>query len=146
MVSVEREATPGVAGALAGYFAAQCLPGLAAAYVFGSRARGQAHRDSDVDVAVLFDPARVPDREERSRRAVRLCADLVGVTHENALDVVVLNDAPPELAVSALSGRRLYLADAEADRSFSRTAMLRLGDLRPFLDRTRRLKLEVLAR
>jgi predicted nucleotidyltransferase len=121
-------------------------PGLVAAYLFGSQARGAAHRESDVDVAVLFDRIEVPDRADRGRQAMRLSAELVGATHRNAVDVVVLNDAPPELAVVALSGRLTYCADAQAERSFARAAMLRLGDLRPFLARTRRIKLEALAR
>lgn len=32
-------------------------PGLASAYLFGSEAGGHAHRESDIDLAVLLDPA-----------------------------------------------------------------------------------------
>ncbi len=135
-----------VAETVAGYFAAPPPAGVVSAYVFGSHAQGAAHRESDVDVAVLFDRAAVPDRAERGRRAVRLSAALVAATHCNAVDVLVLNDAPPEVAVAAVAGVRVYCADAEADHVFVRTACLRLGDLRPFLERTRRVKLETLGR
>lgn len=135
-----------MAAALRAHFEGARPAGVVSAYLFGSHGRGAPHRDSDVDVAVLFDRGSVPDRGERARRAVRLSAALVGATHRNAVDVVVLNDAPPELAVAAVSGVRIYVVDPETDRAFGRTALLRLGDLRPFLDRTRRVKLRVLAR
>lgn len=56
------------------------------------------------------------------------------------VQVVVLNDATPELAAKAVSeGRQLYCRDEEADRIFVRDALLRHADLRPFLDRMRRI-------
>ncbi len=132
---------------LARYFAAQKPAGVAAAYLFGSRARGTAHRESDVDVGVLFDPQALPDRAGRDAAACRLGSELIAATHHNRVDVVVLNDAPPELAVHVLaSGSALYLADPACDQAFRRTALLRYADLKPFLDRMRRIKLEALAR
>ena len=132
--------------AVRAYFGGAAPEGIVSAYLFGSHGRGTPHRDSDVDVAVLFDRAAVPDRGERGRRAIGLSAALVAATHRNAVDVVMLNDAPPELAVAAVSGVRVYAADPAADHAYARTARLRLGDLRPFLDRNRRVKLEALAR
>jgi hypothetical protein len=43
-------------------------------------------------------------------------------------------------------GRRLLCVDAEADHAFVRDVQLRAADLEPFLRRTRRLKLQALAR
>jgi predicted nucleotidyltransferase len=128
------------------YFEGTAPPGVVSAYLFGSHGRGEAHRESDVDVGVLLDRPWFPDRATRGRAAERLATALIAATHRNAVDVVVLNDAPPELAVAAVAGVRVYAADAAADHAFVRTALLRLGDLRPFLARTRRTKLEVLAR
>lgn len=129
------------------YFSAGRPRGVVAAYLFGSHARGVPHRESDVDVAVLFDFAAVRDRDERGRRAVALTSDVIAVTHCNDVDVVVLNDAPAELAAAVVShGERLYCADEEADHAFVRTALLRHADLKPFLERTRRLKLATLVR
>ncbi len=133
--------------ALRRYFETARPRGIVAAYLFGSRARGAAHRESDVDVAVLFERAVFADRDARAREAVRLATNLIGATHENQVDVVPLNDAPPELAVAAVSaGRRIYCTDAEADHAFLRTVLLRQADLRPFLARARRVKLRALAR
>ena len=100
----------GVAEAAQAYFDSAEPAGVVSAYLFGSHARGTAHRESDVDVAVL-------------------------------------NDAPPELAAGVVSrGRRLYCTDEAVDHAFVRTALLRHADIRPFLDRTRRVKLGALLR
>ncbi|MGH7699081.1 MAG: type VII toxin-antitoxin system MntA family adenylyltransferase antitoxin [Gemmatimonadales bacterium] len=121
--------------------------GVVAAYLFGSHARGTAHRESDVDVAVLLDRGRFPERGGRGREALRLCTELIAATHSNQVDVVLLNDVAPEFAAGIVSrGRRLYCTDVEADRAFVRTALLRHADIRPFLDRARRVKLRALAR
>jgi hypothetical protein len=63
------------------------------------------------------------------------------------VDLVVLNDASPELSAAVVTqGRRLYLADPAVDHEFRRTAQLRYADLQPFLERTRRTKLEAIRR
>lgn len=132
---------------LAAYFSRQHPDTVVSAYLFGSHARGQPHRESDVDVAVLLDHARLPGRTDRGTAATLLATDLIAATHCNEVDVVVLNDAPPELAVAVLdSGLCLYRSDRAADHAFARTARSRYADLRPFLERTRRLKLAALAR
>lgn len=43
-------------------------------------------------------------------------------------------------------GRRLFRADLEADLRYVRDVQLRAADLRPFLERTQRIKLEALRR
>jgi predicted nucleotidyltransferase len=35
-------------------------PGLVSAYLYGSHGEGRAHRESDVDVALVLDRARLP--------------------------------------------------------------------------------------
>ena len=132
---------------LAAYFATQAPAGVVAAYLFGSHARNVAHAESDVDVGVVADYRTLPDRTERGRLALRLASDLIAVTHRNEVDVVVLNDASPELAAHVLCrGRSLFCGDAAADQAFVRATLLRYADLRPFLTRTRRLKLQALMR
>jgi predicted nucleotidyltransferase len=136
-----------VAEAVRGYFESEKPTGVVSAYLFGSHARGTAHRESDVDVAVLFDYGVFSERGARGRDALRLCAELVAAVHANRVDVVALNDAPPELAAGIVSrGHRLYCADPAGDHAFVRTALLRHADIRPFLDRTRRVTLRALAR
>ena len=134
------------AGAVRALFETARYPGVISAYLFGSHARGTTHRDSDVDVGVLVSYQLYPHRADRSRLVVPLNSDIISATHCNDVDVVILNDAPPELAVTIVRGVRLYCADQQADRDFVRTAQLRYADIRPFLERTRRLKLQAFKR
>lgn len=111
--------------------------GLAAAYLFGSEARGTARTGSDVDVAVLFSAAPPKglaglsfglqgELERRLRRSV---------------DLVVLNRAPADLVHRVL---RDGLLVAERDRShrirFEVAKRNEYFDLLPFLRRYRSLE------
>ena len=121
--------------------------GVISAYLFGSHAAGRAHRESDVDVAVLLSRTAFESAEARFRERVRLSAWLVGELRRNLVDVVVLNDVPPTFARRIVTtGLRVFCNDAEADHAFRRDAQLRAADLEPFLQRMRRLKLAALAR
>lgn len=135
-----------IAARLARYFTqSNRAPFVASAYLFGSRAAGTAHRDSDVDVGVLLDRNLLPTRAERSRAAIELGSELIAATHHNRVDVVVLNDVSPELAMRVLEdGKRVFCRDPETDFRFRLETRLRYIDLRPFLGRTRALKAEAL--
>jgi predicted nucleotidyltransferase len=136
-----------IAGALEGLLHERPVRGLVSAYLFGSHAAGRAHRESDVDLGVLLDRRAHSTPEARFDERVRLTAWAVGALHRNAVDVVVLNDAPPGLARHIVTtGRRVYCRDPEADHAFVRDVQLRAADLEPFLRRARRIKLDVLAR
>ena len=66
------------------------------AYLFGSEAKGTTNRESDIDIAVLlFD--QIP-KAEYGQRAVDLNTELIGIFQRDAIDVVLLNNAPPLLA------------------------------------------------
>ena len=53
----------------------------------------------------------------------------------------------PQLARRIVTrGRRVFCSDAGADHAFVRDVQLRAADLEPFLRRTRRVKLESIAR
>ncbi len=87
------------------------------AFVFGSRARGTARPDSDLDVAVYLSPNLTP--KERFDTRLRLHAELEDF---GPVDVVILNDAPPLLAHRALLGAPIEIRDREAYvRFFVRT-------------------------
>jgi len=117
--------------------------GVVSAYLFGSHAEGRSHRESDIDVGVLLRRDVHPTREERFEVRVQLSSRLEG----GAVDVVVLNDAPPQLARRIVtSGRRIFCADAAADHAFVRDVQLRAADVEPFLRRTRRVKLGAIVR
>jgi hypothetical protein len=96
-----------------------------------------------VDVGVLLRWDVYPTDRERFEARLRLAGEL-GLGGM-PIDVVVLNDAPPTLAVRiAWERQRLFCADAEADHAFRRDAQLRAADLAPFLRRMARLKLEAI--
>ena len=87
-------------------------PGLVAAYLFGSVARGTAKASSDVDFAVLYaerppsilesPPMKLEGELERGLR--------------RPVQVVCLNTAPPDLGIRVLRGGRLILEHDRAAR------------------------------
>jgi predicted nucleotidyltransferase len=116
-------------------------------YLFGSQAAGRAHRESDVDVAVLLRWDVYPTPQERFEARLRLIADLSAALGRNDVDLVVLNDAPPLLGRHVVTtGRRLLCADPEADHVYVRDVQLRAADLQPWLERMARIKLDALRR
>ena len=122
-------------------------PGIVAAYLFGSHAAGRAHRESDVDVGVLLDWPRHPSRSARFDARIRIGSALIAALHENAIDVVVLNDTPPLLGRRIVTeGRRVMCADGEADHAYVRDVQIRAADLEPWIRRARQAKLAAMAR
>lgn len=92
----------------------QQFPEVVAAYLFGSRAREENRRSSDVDVAVIFSDAVTPERRFALRcRLSEGVARAVGVV---AADVIDLETAPPLLAHEVLLGGRLLFSRDERRR------------------------------
>ena len=109
-------------------------PGVVVGWLFGSRARGDAHVDSDWDVAVKFAPSCGPwDRLELGSRL----AQAVGAP----VDVIDIDRAPIELSAHALTasyllycedpGLGVVRVDTEA------RILARAHDLAPILRRQR---------
>ena len=122
------------------------VPGVISAYLFGSMANGRAHRESDVDIGLLLDRTVYRLPSDRFEARLRLTGRLGGAVARD-VDLVVLNDAPPQLARHILTrGLRLTISNAAADHEFLRTVLSRAADLQPFLSSTRRLKLAAIAR
>lgn len=118
---------------------------IVAAYLFGSVAAGRAHRESDVDVAVLFNRELLPDRADRSAAAEVLAGELMAVLRTNRIDLVPLNDAPPLFARAIITqGIRLFVNDVAVVHAFERDALLRAADLEPFMRRARARLLQVI--
>ena len=126
---------------------ARAQTSVIAAYLFGSQAAGRAHRESDVDLAVLLEHDALPTASARFETRLRLGAAFAHALGRNDVELVVLNDVPPHFARAiVLDGRRVFVSDVEADHAFRRDAMLRAADLEPFLARSRRRRLECLKR
>jgi len=94
--------------------------GVVLCYLHGSVATGLAGKDSDVDIAVLFDRA--------PHDAVQATADVVAALHgfvkNREMDVAILNTASPLLAQSvAARGKLLYARTPDDDLLFQICAM-----------------------
>jgi len=99
----------------------ESLPEVRAAVVFGSRGRGEARRDSDIDLGVLLEPT-ANSLLTRGRIAATL-SDLPSV------DVVDLDQAPALLAHRALrDGRLLFCRDRPRWVRFVMRTLSRSGD------------------
>jgi predicted nucleotidyltransferase len=83
-------------------------------YVFGSLARGEAHRHSDIDVAVAFEQDAETDPSER---VLSLGADLALELGRDDIDVVDLRRTSPKVARSVLSHGVRLVGTAEAERT-----------------------------
>jgi predicted nucleotidyltransferase len=129
------------------YFRRRADDRILAVYLYGSRARGTASRDSDVDVAVVLDPAPPIAPEARMDLRLQLIGDAIHVTGENEVDLVILNDVPAPMASRIIrEGVRIHATGPERLHAFERDVQLRAADLEPFLRRARRVQLERLAR
>jgi predicted nucleotidyltransferase len=121
-------------------------PGLVSAYLFGSTATGRDHADSDVDVAVLVDRTTHPTPADRFELRLTAIATLRRAAGRE-VDLVILNDAPPQLARRIMvEGERLLVLDSQQELAHLRVVRSRAADLEPFLRRTRAVKLQAIAR
>lgn len=102
------------------------------AYLFGSQARGEGQAHSDIDVAVFVDEKNVEPGPFGYRSA--LTSTLMSGLATNAVDVVVLNGAPPLLYHRVLrDGVRLFSRDLRATTRREGQALSRHCDFVPQL-------------
>ena len=95
------------------------FPAIVSVYLFGSRAEGRAHRESDTDIGLLMHRDILPTRKQRFEASLRIGAELAAAFSDDRLDLVVLNDAPPLIGRRIVTeGRRLVCRDPEIDHAF----------------------------
>ncbi|MFW5921436.1 MAG: type VII toxin-antitoxin system MntA family adenylyltransferase antitoxin [Polyangiales bacterium] len=111
----------------------ECLAGhdeVLEAYLFGSRARGETAGHSDIDIAVYVNRSRA--RTGGFGYEAELGAQRMSCLGTNAVDVVVLNDAPPLLHHRVLrDGRRVLSRDLRATTAREGRALSRYCDYVP---------------
>jgi len=114
--------------------ALEAEPAIIAAWLFGSRARGTARADSDVDVAVLFGPV-----ARRAEAAWDLEARL-SIALRLPVQVVVADGAPADLVRRVLrDGRLLVDRDRAARIRFEVRKRIEYFDMTPIWRQIRRL-------
>jgi predicted nucleotidyltransferase len=114
------------------------------AWLFGSHASGRTHARSDIDIAVLL--AAETTKEERERWRLELIGRLSDAFRSDAIDLAILNDAPPLLRYEALRPRRvLYNRDDEARVAFEVRTMQEWFDWAPRYRRMLRARIKQFA-
>lgn len=98
---------------------------LAAAYLFGSAAKGEMTPLSDIDIAILFT---AHTQQRTSTLRFRLYADLSRVLQRNDIDLVVLNSSSNLMLQDDIirSGVLIYEGDADTREAFE-SRILHMG-------------------
>ncbi|MCP3962624.1 MAG: nucleotidyltransferase domain-containing protein [bacterium] len=114
------------------------IPGIAALLLFGSRARGRARPDSDLDVAVLSDETSREEADGSSERSglhgdlrIRVAAALAHLSPApwNRVDVVLLEQAPDTLRQRVMEhGRMILCRDPDRWKALRVRTMKEYGD------------------
>jgi uncharacterized protein YutE (UPF0331/DUF86 family) len=104
--------------------------GVLSLYFYAGNGDKGTQRDSDLDIAVLLDPAFFPDKKARTQLRLSLASELIHALRDNHVDLVILNDAPPSLGKKIVTGwPRIFCADPEADHAFVRDVQLQAADM-----------------
>lgn len=105
-------------------------PQIAAAYLFGSVAKGAQRSDSDLDIGLVYDTSSEAGTHDAIASA--LAPELSKLTGIDAVDVVDLQAQGPLFAHAVLcEGQLLYEADRERRVDFESDTMVRAFDFRP---------------
>ncbi|WP_321211927.1 nucleotidyltransferase domain-containing protein [Methanothermobacter sp. DP] len=74
------------------------------AYLFGSVADEKEGPLSDIDIGVLLEDKL--DRNARARMKLRMISELTSILGSDKIDLVIMNDAPPQLNYEIIKARR----------------------------------------
>ncbi len=113
--------------------------GIDSLYVYGSRAEEIAgliknkeippqFPHSDVDIGLYPQKNRHLSAEER----VKICIELENILNANRVDLIVLPEAEPFLAVDIIRGELIYCADPHEQAEYELFVLRRAGDLAPY--------------
>lgn len=101
------------------------IPGLAAAYLYGSYGTPSQTPLSDIDLALVFEEGREPSLEQ----VVEVIGLVCGALREDDVSVTVLNHAPLAFRHKVLAeGTRLLLLDEIAHADFVERTITRYPD------------------
>ena len=92
----------------------QSNPNITAAILFGSEANGKATQGSDIDIALLYETTHIP----KPLDVLQLREELSDQMRQD-VDIVLLNDASPIIAMQAIkNGIPLLIRDHKAYNLF----------------------------
>lgn len=101
-------------------------------YLFGSYSRGEQRILSDIDIAILLKPG---TSSYYFSKKLSLLGRISSILKTDAVDLIILNEAPPVLRYHVLrGGKGLFVRDERILQEFREKAVLEYLDLRPLLD------------
>lgn len=109
-----------------------------AAYLFGSFVRDKAFPESDIDIAILFEPKIL--RARYSDIALELTCRLMKCTGHNLIDILILNSAGPIARHQVFAkGRLLFSRNLKCTLRFKALSVAEYLDFLPFRQRAEKL-------
>ncbi len=85
------------------------------AYLYGSYAKGTPHSRSDIDVAIYLQH-KVDDNKYPYGYRAEIIAELIKLTGNNKIDLIILNDVPTFLKFQVIRYGTLIFTRSEAER------------------------------
>ena len=112
-------------------------PEIVVAYLFGSAARGEAGRNSDVDIGVLLKKDFKPNRFYE----VKLAKEIEKVTGMKNVEVTILNKKPISFLNQVLRyGRIVFSRDEKARVRFETDVTKKYIDLKPYFEEYNKMR------
>ena len=96
------------------------------ALLFGSQANGQAHSESDTDIAIYLKPG-------YDRDTIDAIWDSVERIAQTAVDLIILNTAPPAIAFAGIQGKQLVVKNDRLFTEYSLEISREAEDFREFV-------------
>ena len=129
---------------LAKYFSTR--PEVKVGYIFGSKAKGEENRLSDIDVAILIDEEKTA-KNLSYRYKAKVLTELMGILRTQKVDLVILNESPLFLCFRVIrDGLILYSKDEIKRIQFEVKIMSQYLDRKFYYDRHVNLSLATIAR
>lgn len=83
--------TKEIKGKVSKYFSTR--PEINTGYIFGSRAKGEENKSSDIDIGILIDEEKMPKDASYGYKA-KIITELMGILKTEKVDLVILNESP----------------------------------------------------
>lgn len=110
-------------------------PEIRVGYIFGSIAKGENSRLSDIDIAILLDDASL-SKDVAYRYKAKVISELMGMVKTDKVDLVILNESPLFLCFRVIhDGLVVYSKDEKKRIDFEVRIMSQYIDRKYYYDR-----------